>query len=653
MVQVGWSGTNAVAGTSGASSAFAVSDDKGATFTDVSLIDTTLTNMRDVAIAPDNSTQLLVTDTGVGGQTSVWKKTGSVWNRVLNPAMSTGYILRTSGNSTYLFDTLSTNLLYSSDGGEKSWLLRALPAVPVDAAVESAQVVYALTAGGSVYKSTNGGFTWNDAVSTGLGNGATITSIRINQVLVGGTGGSVAYSTDGSASSTTWTTKAMGVGGNVQATADNLTNGVIYAVGSTAGGQVRRGSVGSTAPASDIISGDVPGSGTGIALNSGVLYVLDADATTNMSSIRRVIDPAKASSSTVWSAVSTGSSTTLASLSRTPSALKSTNGPKLWAINDIATDTLFSLTDTVATGASAVPAPSIPADNFAPQTNSVTGETQDVTFSWPRLSESTAYQIEVSLDSAFSQTVVTAAVAPVPATSNPVVAIISKTGAVGGIVVANYVFQPGTTYYWRVKATTPLDSPYSSVRKFAFSSVQAATQPFKLVGPEIGATGVSIKPILSWTADPGNTQYPAGAKWYEVTMSEDPSFAIPEWSHNVNGLVYGVVDDLKYNTTYYWRVRAVYADPFVQGSKVITPAGPWMVGAFTTMAEPVVVTPPSTPTQPTVVTVPGPVQTIEVPGETVVVQQPIPQWMLMTIIIIGAILVIALLVLIMRTRKTA
>jgi hypothetical protein len=393
-------------------------------------------------------------------------------------------------------------------------------------------------------------------------------------------------------------------------------------------------------------------------MNSGVLYVAtdEQGVSQNMSAITRTIIPSTATSTTVWSRLQS-SSTANVSLSRMPSSLKTSTGPKLWAINvrqPVTTDQLFSLTDTVATGATATPVPTVPADAFAPQTNAVTGLTQDMTFSFPRLSESTNYTLEIALDAAFTQTIVSAAVNPVPTTSNPVVAIVSNslTAPITSTVVAGYNFQPGTTYYWRVKATTPLESPYSAVRSFTFTSVASVVNPFVILTPKIGETGVSTKPILSWTKDTGNTTAPL---WYEVTMSEDPSFAIPEWSHNVNGLVYGVVDALKNGTTYYWRVRAVYKEPFVQGTAVITPAGPWMVGAFTTEAETAVVsTTPVTPPTTTTVTVAGTpeIKVVEVPKETIV-QQPIPSWMLMTIIVIGAILVIALIVLIVRTRKTA
>jgi hypothetical protein len=315
-------------------------------------------------------------------------------------------------------------------------------------------------------------------------------------------------------------------------------------------------------------------------------------------------------------------------------------------------DLLYSFSDTLYK--TAVTA-ATPAANAEPQTNPVSGKAQDVAFTWARLGSTTAsngYQLEIALDSAFNQTIFranaaygTVAAAGTLGTAtllDPVVCVVGPDQPAGN----NYSFAPGTTYYWRVRTVTPLESLWSATRSFTFTSLD---KPFALTQPAIGATDVAIKPILSWTAY-------KGAKWYEVTVSEDPSFAIPEWSHNVGAgvvpptTVYGVVDALKYGTTYYWKVRGVTADPFVQGTAVITPAGPYQFGAFTTMAEPII-------TQPAVITIekpapPAQVQVVQIPVEKIV-QQSIPNWMLMTIIVIGAVLVIALIVLIVRTRRVA
>jgi len=294
------------------------------------------------------------------------------------------------------------------------------------------------------------------------------------------------------------------------------------------------------------------------------------------------------------------------------------------------------------------PAVQTPADKYIPQTNPVNGNAQDIAFSWALLGStvtSDGYELDIALDSGFNQVIFKATPYTVPglviSLDNPYVALVGPGQPTTSTKGGNYNFAPDTTYYWRVKGFQPLESLWSTTRSFSFSSLT----PFVLSGPAMGATGVSVNPILSWTSY-------TGAKWYELTLSEDPSFAIPEWSHNVYNLFYGVTSDetLKFNTTYYWRVRGVTADPYVSGSTVITPAGPYATGAFTTMGAPVTSSGPavivSTVTSsapPTVITVPI-VQTKE---------QPIPSWMLMTIIVIGLVLIISLIILIVRTRRVA
>lgn len=326
-------------------------------------------------------------------------------------------------------------------------------------------------------------------------------------------------------------------------------------------------------------------------------------------------------------------------------ALQATTDGKVWVINSKAvvantgsgggtgSDGLYSLQDTVYKTA---PTATTPADKAAPQTNPVSGRAQDIAFSWARLSLSTVYSLQVALDSTFKQIIINAS----PTTIlDPVVSVVGPFQIAAG-EGRQYEFSPGVTYYWRVKATQPLESTWSTTRSFTFTSLD---KPFSLASPAVGERDVSVKPILTWTVY-------TGAKWYELTVSEDPTFAIPEWSHNVYNLFYGVDEALKYGTTYYWRVRGVTADPYVSGSTVITPAGPYMTGAFTTMAEPV-----APKTEQVIVTQQAPApppQIVQVPVEKIV-QQSIPNWMLMTIIVIGAVLIIALIILIVRTRRVA
>jgi hypothetical protein len=387
------------------------------------------------------------------------------------------------------------------------------------------------------------------------------------------------------------------------------------------------------------MNGNFVGGVTGLALRDGVLNAIVYDSVAGESELYRTLIPTKALDTTVWSSQGGDTSTTVGGLwlNRVPKSLQVTTDGKLWAINVPPASTgssnaIFSLKDTLYKTA---PAPTLPADKSVPATNPVTGRVEDIPFSWPKLSLATQYLIQISLDSALTQTIVNNTVTPNPVTLDPIVVVIGpyQTGA------AYYNFAPDTTYFWRVQATEPLESPWSKTFSFSFSDVIR----FGLVSPEVGAIDVPLDVIFNWTAY-------KGAIWYELTVSEDPSFAIPEWSHNVNNLFYAVTEDdgLKYGTTYYWRVRGVTAEPYVDKTKVITPAGPWALGAFTTMAEP---TAPPTE-QVVIVEKTTEIKTVEVPV-TEVVQQAIPSWMLLTIIIIGAILVIALIILIIRTRRAA
>jgi hypothetical protein len=212
------------------------------------------------------------------------------------------------------------------------------------------------------------------------------------------------------------------------------------------------------------------------------------------------------------------------------------------------------------------------------------------------------------------------------------------------------------TFVTATSTSTPSIADLSGTPFVLVNEPPAAASAIVLLNPAIGATNIGLKPVLSWT--PYST-----AIWYEVTMSEYPDFSIIEWSHNVgNGVtlppptVYGVGtppstdETLKYSTTYFWRVRGVTGQPVVVGSTITVPSGPWVVGAFTTMAAPA-----APPTQQIIITESAPpavTTTVETTKE-VLVPQPIPSWMLMTIIVIGAVLVIALIVLIVRTRRVA
>jgi hypothetical protein len=159
--------------------------------------------------------------------------------------------------------------------------------------------------------------------------------------------------------------------------------------------------------------------------------------------------------------------------------------------------------------------------------------------------------------------------------------------------------------------------------------------------PTIGSYDVATEPMFTWNGVPGSIRY-------EIALSEDPTFTIIEWSYNVDQTFYKVDEPLRYDTTYYWRVRGVLGEPYQEGGQWLTPATPWTTGIFTTASE------PEPPAEPIVVQPTKPEVNVEIPPTKITIEpaeQAIPNYMLWIIVVVGAILIIALIVLIVRTRR--
>lgn len=102
-----------------------------------------------------------------------------------------------------------------------------------------------------------------------------------------------------------------------------------------------------------------------------------------------------------------------------------------------------------------------------------------------------------------------------------------------------------------------------------FTLNKSASSAPVIISPAIGAYDVSVTPYFSW-------EPVAGAHHYEIALCEDPTFTIIEWAYNVNDPFLASTGTLRYETTYYWRVRGVMDAGFT----VFTP---WGTGIFTTI----------------------------------------------------------------------
>jgi hypothetical protein len=133
-------------------------------------------------------------------------------------------------------------------------------------------------------------------------------------------------------------------------------------------------------------------------------------------------------------------------------------------------------------------------------------------------------------------------------------------------------------------------------------------------------------------------------------------FAILDYSDNTLTNAEPSQETLQYNTVYWWEVRAVT----LNSSGAVSATGPWSINMFTTMPAPVTTT-GTAATGTTIVTsvvITNPVTTVVSTNTSVVITQTtgnstpaIPSYLLWAVIAVGAVLIIAVIVLIVRTRR--
>ncbi|MCK4863407.1 MAG: hypothetical protein KAS25_03875, partial [Dehalococcoidales bacterium] len=275
--------------------------------------------------------------------------------------------------------------------------------------------------------------------------------------------------------------------------------------------------------------------------------------------------------------------------------------------------------DTVALGGPSLigPAEGTRIDIVSP----LTGAVANVNFTWSRMSLATGYYLFIALDAGFTEML------------GPPIAVASTLPTVSSIQ-AGSLFLPGTSYYWKVATYLPVSSGFSETRSFVVQPT-AASVP-SIASPENGGTIDSTSPAFSWTPA-------AGATMYQFQLSTTPDFATTLVDEQLAAAGIAPAVTLDRGTTYFWRVKALQP----------------VDGDWSTVANFIVAEAAAAPPPPVVVeTTPAPVINIPAaPPATVVeippappVEQIAPAY-IWAIIIIGAVLVIAVIVLIVRTRR--
>ncbi len=467
-----WVGDLIVAGTSGDESAFAVSEDGGRAFQDVSLVDTKLSNLSDLAVSENGETLYLASDDG--NDLSLWRRKSS-WQRVLSQQDTGSYVVRLApGDSevVYLAEKGGDRIYCSTDGGDREWVAGACPLDVQDLAVESASTAYVLNEEGKVVRTPSSGLVWDAVVSTNVSGkleedtGHMIVSGGTAVVFVGSADGRVAYSMDGGSSWGRLPALPNSSTGRVQVIPDNnfASNRIIYAASSESGRNIMRWKIGSSASWADIFRGNLSGGIYGLAVEDNVLYALEYNASTKQSWLWQCLVPTGASqSSASWESRGTTKTTDVADpdvvFDARPQALKLSDGGGLWAIKTNDNQRLYHIKDAMAKLVLKEPD-----DDYISPVNQVTGIAEDITFRWQRTLDATEYELAIAQDEEF-----TMKVASITVTSNSTQMVVfvgpQATGATQVSLSAN------TTYYWRVRITEPSFRIASEPRTFHVESL--------------------------------------------------------------------------------------------------------------------------------------------------------------------------------------
>ena len=641
--KVGWSsdgemaycGTGALPGAELDESAFSASLDGGDKWRQMGLMDTII-KLADIVPAPDGES-LFVTTSSQYGPEGIWRTAGDPlgerWERLLTiDTCCDAVILRFSLNydddyTMYAAEAGGSQLAVSHNRGNSWQWCRfppgGCPGGPIiDIVVAAEDTVYAALPEGCVAKTTTGGSTWWDLIDTGLPDINMLAIADAETIFVGGRNGDVAYSTDGGESFTLISEVIASGSGDVQVVADTnyQENGTIYAANNLPDEGIWRWVIGTSTEWEQIdesitelekrqrIGGLTMGP-------EGTLYALRIEpASSTSGGVTRSLnplapDPADVEFDLVNDALPAGAIFgPTPAFPNTLSCLKLSGDAKqneLWTI-DTSDQIIYRFQDTLAT----------PVILVSPSDGAKLTTTTKATLEWEALCDAESYQIELYRycpECPDEQVFV-----ELPYVCYPCEHIC--TGCSGETcceVVSDLVdLDPGTMYFWRVRVCKghPVLSKWSELVEF---TTALGKVPY-LCSPWCGQEDIILTTNFSWDEVPGATGYEV-----QIATNEDFSPIIAEGTPTVNA--WAAAPELDYSTTYYWRVRAISATSY----------SAWGTSVFTTEAAPSAPLPRQSSPPPLA---PEPTPTI-------------PSYLLGVLIGIGVILVVALLVFIVRTRR--
>jgi hypothetical protein len=657
-----------------ADGAFNVSTNYAVNFAQWSLINEVISNfagtgMVDLAIADNGDMFLITTD---GTNNSIWRQlnsAGTPWERVLLSATRYDMIrvaadYATSGAIFTCVNGSAAAIMQSNNSGLTFAAMLSAPGsitAPANnvlslVALSASKVVVGSAAG--IITTNTSAFWWTESSPFGAGFNVTDIEMAGSDLIAVATNAAtlveVAKSTDNGA---TWTllmvpgttTTVASIGVNAAAAfvapaSDYATTGNIF-VSSSAAGLYRYPSTATAAvtgwlkvDGTNAVAGStglVTTVGAGNAAEgNGMVYVADTAAAGRVTRVRGTATAAE------W--ITSAPNMTALALRGLYTGTNTAGNANVYTFGQDATagSALYYYNDTLNNAGTGVTASNLATNVLGVSSSTVT---------WDAKANATTYTVAVNTVQQNSlYTAATAGTVSINAGVAGANAVVATTSvAVTGMA-------PGITYYVSVWANVAGAgvAPAATVSSFMFGT--SFSTPLEVpvytahLSPAHGSTNVPVDTNFAWDAV-------TGATGYEFQIAEGTGIPAGTATTSLTVNFTKLDENLDFNTTYTWRVRAVMTGG--------TPSD-WVTSVFTTAAEvlPVVTVEPAPTIPDIVITQPNPVTITQGSPVTPVITFPditltVPEdttgtpayiWI---IVAIGALLTVAVVILIIRTRR--
>ncbi len=548
-------------------SAFSLSRDDGASWNQLSLIDTQVSRYRSLAVADDGKTIYIssVNDNGLG---STWRSrtniVGEEWQRVACLDF-TAPLLRLApreekGSVVFLGNQSSTSIIQSRDSGQ-TWI-ECLPGAFIqDMAAGGSDELYVIQANALARRGRyeSGGWIWDKFRDTGLLSAHNI-SVQGSSVIAGAALSRqcpVSYSLDGGDHWDLITEPAYSCGNRHVAFDEEFKDNHLIYLADDAGG-LYRWTVGNSNRWDDMVPPDNSYYGLA-AVGRGMFYAAFSQANATGVSRTTYSRGGIPKDGVFWDSLSTG--LTSGVVFRLEPASLVYADDTLWAFDARdynytgGTGLLWAFRDTLANRS---PWLISPRGNSLVNCDSVTGRNASVDLRWEQLSLAEAYQVEVGRDKWLDMVISEA-----EPLDNPFF-VPEKSLYPAYYIRPGVLPGAGQTYYWHVRVRRAATgqvirsrwSPAFSFTVLAGYPVSAPSYPgIESLQPCHEACDVPTYPLgFSWTPMQGTSSY-------RFVLSRDPGLSQPVVDQSVEAAAFKLPWRLNYATAYFWQVTPLEPVP--------------------------------------------------------------------------------------------